>query len=182
MIKNIVLQFTAIAFSLNSIAQQSKLPIDDETRLITWKKVVELPSTSKTELYNRAWAWANNYYKNPGDVIREKDSVAGKLVCKARFKIKNQPDKKTQIQTDAGDVQYTLTLDFKEGKYRYTFSNIGWQQKSAFPAERWMDKKSQSYTPDWDYYLEQTSESAHSILASLEKAMATPPKIKKDDW
>lgn len=172
-----------VMVAANAFGQQSaNLPVDDDSKLITYKKVVDLPGTTKTDLYNRAWMWAHSFYKNPGDVIREKDSVAGKMICKARFKIKNQPDKKTQVQTDAGDVQYTLTLDFKEGKYRYTLSNIGWQTKSAFPAEKWMDKTSQSYTPDWDFYLQQTSENAKSILASLEKGMATPPKVKKDDW
>ena len=57
-----------------------------KVELITYTKVVEVASTNKTDLYNRGFAWANKFYKNPVDVIREKDAIAGKMVCKARFK------------------------------------------------------------------------------------------------
>jgi Domain of unknown function (DUF4468) with TBP-like fold len=175
----IILSFLAVSFSANA---QNPLPVDDETKLITYKKVTEVAATSKTELYNRAFAWANVYYKNPANVIREKNAEEGKLVLKARYKIYNEPDKKTKVATDAGDVQYTLTLECKEGKYRYVLNNIGWQQISAFPAEKWMDTKNQYYTKAWDYYLKQTDENVKKILADLEKAMLTAPKVKKDEW
>jgi DNA-directed RNA polymerase beta' subunit len=182
MTKKILFTLCGIVASASLANAQANYPIDADSKLITYKKVIEVAGTSKADFYNRALTWANAYYKNPGDVLREKDAVAGKIVIKARFKFFHQPDKKTQLATDAGDVMYTLTLEFKDGRFRYVLTNINWQQKSAFPIETWMDKKNQYYTETWDYYLKETDETVKKILADLEKNVSTPPKVKKDDW
>ena len=77
---------------------------------------------------------------------------------------------------------YTLTIECKEGKFRYILSSFNWQQVSAFPAEKWMDTKNQYYKPDWVGYLTQTDEMAKKLTADLEKAVITAPKVKKDEW
>ena len=180
-ITKIILTILAFAISTVTSVAQSKLPIDEDTKLITFNKVVEVAGTNKTDLYNRGFAWANKFYKNPADVIREKDAVAGKMVCKARFKLMNEPDK-TGLQTNAGDVMYTLTLDFKEGKFRYKLTEINWQQLSYYPAEKWMNKNDQKWLPVWDFYLKQVDENANKIIADFSKAISEAPKVKKDDW
>lgn len=173
----------AIVLLSASIAKaQSSLPIDEDTKLITYKKVTDVAGTSKTELYNRAFTWANTYYKNPANVIREKSAEEGKLVIKARYKIFDQPDKKTKVAADAGDVMYTLTIECKDKKFRYILTSFNWQQISAFPAERWMDTKNQYYKTDWAGYLTQTDEMAKKLVADLEKAVVTAPTVKKDEW
>lgn len=160
----------------------SKIPLSEETKLFTYNKVVEVPTTSKVDLYDRAFAWLSVYYKNPADVLKEKDRDAGMMLLKARFKISNMVDKKSGVATAGGDVQYTLKLDFKEGKFRYTLTDINWKQLSYFPAERWMDKSNQYYSPNWDYYLSQTDEACKKVVADLEKAISTAKAEKKDEW
>ncbi|HNF31899.1 MAG TPA: DUF4468 domain-containing protein, partial [Bacteroidia bacterium] len=125
--------------------------------------------------------WINSYYKNPADVLRENDKANGKLLCKARFKLMGEPDK-SGFQKDQGNVQYSLIIEAKEGKYRYKLTEINWKQPSYFPVERWMDTKNQYYTKDWDWNLKYTDEQSHKIIAELEKYMSNPPKVKKDDW
>ncbi len=173
--------FAFLFFTVSAKAQTPALPIDEETKLIAYTKVVEIAGVSKADLYSRALAWANKYYKNPAEVIREKDAAAGKMVCKARFKLMGEPDKKG-FQSDDGNVQYTLTIEAKEGKYRYKLSEINHKQQSYFAAERWMDTKNQYYTKEWDFYLKETDEAAKGIVANLEKDMQQTPKVKKDDW
>lgn len=161
-------------------SQSLQLPIDEQSKLITYTNVVEV-NGPKTELYNRALSWANTFYKNPADVIREKDATAGKIVCKGRFKLMDEPDKKG-FQKDQGNVQYTLTIEAKEGKYRYKLSELNWKQTSYYAAERWMDTKNQYYVKAWDFYLKYADENAKKIVADLEQAMKEGPKVKKDDW
>src|SRR6187399_1301527 len=105
----------ALVFALTSNvdAQKSKapsaipqLPTDSLTGLYSYSKVNQEQGVTKDQLYSRAFSWANSFYKNPGDVIREKDPATGKLVIKARFRISNEPDKKGTV-TAAGDVMYT---------------------------------------------------------------------------
>ena len=159
-----------------------KIPVSEETKLFTYTKVVETPGAGKAELYDRTFAWLSAFYKNPSDVLREKDRDAGTMLLKARFKISNMADKKSGVATAAGDVQYTLKFDFKDGKFRYTLTDINWKQLSYFAAEKWLDKTNQYYSPNWDYYLQQTDDNCKKIVADLEKAITTAKVEKKDDW
>ena len=165
----------------NYAQESTTLPLDPKTNLINFTQVKEVGNTTSMELYQRALSWASTFYKNPTDVIRERDSISGSILCKARFKISNPADKKTPV-TDAGNVMYTLKLQFKDGRYRYELTEINWKQQSYFAAERWMDKTSSSYQPNYDSYLQQTQTEANRVLSSLEKAMSTAPSAKTDDW
>lgn len=171
-----------ILISASANAQNSKLPLNSETKLISYSKVVQADSIDKKELYMRAFTWANTFYKNPADVIREKDAAAGKIVCKARYKITNPPNK-DGFEKDAGDVMYTLTIQIKEGRYKYELSQINWKQISYFPAERWMDTKAPGYVKEYDYYLKKTDETVKKVIADFENGMTvSTKKVKKEDW
>ena len=79
-------------------------------------------------------------------------SIKLKITGKPRFKIYNAPDK-TGLKTDAGLVQYTITLAVKEGRFRYELTEFNWKQLSYYPCERWMDTKSQTHLPVYNDYL-----------------------------
>lgn len=163
------------------IKQAPQLPLDEKTGKITYVKVTEMKGISAGSLYEKAFGWANTFYKNPGEVIRERDSVGGKLVCKARFKIMNPPDKKG-FSTDAGNVMYTLNIQFKDGRYRYEITDFNWKQQSYYACERWMDKTKPSYEPSFDYYLQQVNSTAEDVMKKLDKSMTASPSAKTDDW
>src|SRR5256885_832704 len=82
--------------------QPSQLPTDPETKLITYTEVVNVAGVSKDELYKRAMAWFKKYYKNPADVIREKDSVNSVISGVHRFKITKTGEK--GMKSDGGMV------------------------------------------------------------------------------
>jgi hypothetical protein len=184
----VILMLLTTTTSIHCLAQKTKnavliptLPIDSTTKLIAYTKVVEVNGVRKEELFHRALLWANSYYKNPADVIREKDSINGKILCKARFKIYNEADKKG-IVTDAGDVMYNLTIQVKENRYRYELTKFNWQQISAFPAERWLNTKSEAFIPAYAFYLTELDEKAKEVISSLQDKMKAVNQIKKDDW
>lgn len=89
----------------------------------------------------------------------------------------NPADKKG-LATDAGNVMYTLTLQFKEGRYRYELTDFNWKQQSYYACERWMDKTKASYEPKFDYYLQQVNSTAGEVLKSLEISISTAPSAK----
>lgn len=165
------------------VKQAPKLPVDDATKLITYTKVNEVAGVSMKDLYNRAITWCTIFYKNPTEVIRERDSVNGEIICKARYKIMNQADKKGFV-TEAGVVMYTLKLSFKDGKYKYIITDINWKQASYYAIEKWMDQKSPSYKSEFDFYLQQVDEKSKEVIKDFEKAFksAGNPAVKKDDW
>lgn len=179
--------FLAIAVMtafVNSNAQDNplQLPITEDTKKISYTKVNEMPGISKVDLYKRALTWAGGYYKNVADVLRQQNATEGIIVCKHRFKITNPPDKKGEVGTDAGLIEYTLTINFKEEKYRYTMTDFNWKQKSVFLCEKWLDKTLPGYTPNYEFYLQQLDENAKQIIASFEKGMTIGKVEKKDDW
>ncbi len=157
------------------------LPVDSLTGLFTYTEVVPVNDIKKNDLFNRALTWANTYYKNPADVIREKDLNTGKIFIKARFRISNEPDKKGTV-TQAGDVMYSLTFLFKDGRYKYEITKINWQQVSYYPAERWKDTTADSFNPVYLSYLKQSDETLKSIIADFKKKIAATPVTKSNDW
>ena len=158
------------------------LPVDSITKLITYEGVLEAKGVGADALYQRALTWFRGFYKNPGEVIRENDSIKLKITGKPRFKIYNAPDK-TGLKTEAGLVQYTITLAVKDGRFRYELTEFNWKQLSYYPCERWMDTKSQTYLPVYNDYLTQVDGYVKDLVAKLHEAMTHEKPVKdRDNW
>jgi len=158
------------------------VPVDSITKLITYEGVTDAPGLKANVLYKRALVWFNSFYKNPTEVIRENDSLKFKIVGKPRFKIMNLPDKEG-TKTDAGLVQYTITVAAKDGRFKYELTEFNWKQLSYYPSERWMDTKSQTYSPAYTEYLKQLDQYARDLVKNLKDAMLHEKAVKdKDNW
>jgi hypothetical protein len=167
---------------INEKIDPGKFPIDVSTKKISYVEVVQVPATDAGEMFHRGLKWFNTYYKNPADVIRETDSLRNKIVGKARFKI-YKPSDKSDVKMDGGNVEYTITLNLKADKFRYTITDLNWKQASYFPVERWLDTAAQSYVKAYyPSYLEQMDKQVHEIVSNLETFMKTSPAKKNDDW
>jgi hypothetical protein len=162
-----------------SIAQSSKLPVDEETGKITYKDVVKVEG-SKEDLFNRSISWINSFYKNPLDVTRERNFANGVVKGLHRIKIKNTG--KDGTKTDAGTVQYEFTLQFKDGRYRYILTDFVLKRSSKIPVEKWLNKKDPQYNPNWQSYLKQIDDFAQKWIESLKKGMQPPVEKVEEDW
>lgn len=178
---SLLLLFSFIYITVAAQDKKPDLPIDDGTKLITYSKVMEMPGVTKDSLFAKALAWCNSYFTNPADVIREKDAESGKILCKARFKVMNPPDKKG-LTTEGGVVQYSMNLLFKEGRYKIVLTEYNWKQASNYPVEKWMDTTNAFYKPEYAHYLQQVSDKSKEILSAFEKGMKMDNSKKKDDW
>lgn len=154
------------------------MPVDEETKLITYKEVVQQEG-NKTDLFNRAVEWINKTYKNPADVTKVRNPETG--IIELIHRIELSYDEKG-VNRSGGIVDYTLRIEMKEGRYRYTFTNFNLKQASRVPIEKWLDKSDKAYTPSWDNYLAQVDKATHEIIESLKKGMQPPVKKKVDEW
>lgn len=155
-------------------------PIDSNTELISYAGVVDLPGKSKDDLYKAAEAWVKEFYSNPGSFWVSRDAEKGKIEGKYRFNLMKDVGG-NRIRSNSL-IKYTLTLWFKDGKYRYRLSKINLKQTSYFPIERWLeeDQYSQEATRD---YLNQVDEYAKALVESLEEGMkSTKATYDEDDW
>ncbi|MBK8845807.1 MAG: DUF4468 domain-containing protein [Bacteroidetes bacterium] len=180
----IIILLTFVCMQVNAQSKpETEMPIDETTKLVTYTNVIEMPDNDKGKVYDKALAWANAFYKNPTDVIRDKDVASGIIICKARFKIMNVPKKRSDITTDAGMVQYTLKIEMKDNRYKYTLTDINWKQVSYYAIERWMDTRAPGYSDSYADYLNQTNQECKKIIADLVSTMVKKDAAKStNDW
>lgn len=93
-------------------AQLTKHP---DTGLFTLQAVVNANGTAK-ELHKKAQTWLVNAYVDAKSVIQVDDKEDGKIIVKGVFNIVHA--------TQGRDVYHTLTIDLKDGRYRYTINHI----------------------------------------------------------
>src|SRR5690349_24166877 len=145
--KKILNLFASLLIVSTTFAQKkaSPVPVDSITHLITYEEVIQTPNVSADVLYNKALAWFRTYFKSPGEVMLKNDQNEHVIVGKPRFKIYNPADK-DGTKSDAGLVQYTITVSAREGRFKYELTEFNWKQNSYYAAEKWMNTKAQSYT------------------------------------
>lgn len=168
-------------FITSSSAQQALpgLPIDPDSKKIMYREVVEQEGTP-SYLYDKAVAWFSFYYPNPTAVYTVQDKVNGKIEGTGRMKIYYN-DLKTGIRMEGGLVLYSLKLEFKENKFRYTITDFNLKAVSRFPIEKWMNTSDPAHNPNWDTYLFQVDTTMQRLVSTLKEKMK-PTIIKKDEW
>jgi len=180
--------FFALALMLSSITisaqkveyPEPSLPIDQETKLITYTKVIDV-NANKDSLFRKGKKWFYTFYKNPTGVIKEEDAVNGKIAGKHQIKILNPADKKG-IQTMRGIVRYSVTTQYKDNKARMVISEVNLEGTSYTPIEKWLDKTTPGFTTLNYYHLTQLDSIMKVVVSDYEKFMKEPNKVKKDDW
>jgi hypothetical protein len=180
-----ILVLAVVALPFCSLGQKTvysdfpDMPIDENTKLVTYKKVVQMQGSSE-ELYNRALAWANKYYKNPIVVIKKSDKSNGELECVSNISIYTL-DKDGVTKANSGYVYYTLTIEAKENRYRYTITNMYKKEQAQFPIEKWLDPTRPEWTVVRYDHLHQIDEAVKELMKSIEEGMK-PPKVIIDEW
>jgi hypothetical protein len=180
--KNIRINFIALLtfFSGIVIAQTStqQFPIDPDTKLITYKEVVN-ETGSKIQLFNRAVEWLPKQFVNPVDATKVRNPETGLIEVRHRFDVSYE---EKNVPRTTCTIDYTLRLEFKDGRYRYTISDFLIHDVSRAPIERWLDKTDKKYTPAWDGYLTELDKDVKDLIESLKKGMMPPPEKKEDIW
>ena len=180
-IKLLIAVFFAFISGISAQSQENTpaIPVNPETKLITYQEVVKVDGTIK-DLFSRAIDWVNVNYKNPADVTKVRDPQSGLIEILHRIELERTDKQDSKI--DAGIIIYTLKLELKDGRYRYTITDLNLKQSSKFPIERWLDKKDKAYNPNWDLYLAQMDKQIKTIIESLKKGMLPGIQKKEDIW
>jgi ribosomal protein L15 len=170
-----------ISFSFISLFSNAQT-IDSDTRLITYSEVVEVPTTSKSELYVRASTWFSRTFKSAKAVIQLEDKEAGKLIGKGNIPVVI----KVPIigKTDAGAVAATITVICKDGKYKYIIDNLSHQRPYGPNTEKWVDGgpleqekpkvgfMNRPSKKEWTDIKEATDSDIKAMVADLKKSMS----------
>jgi hypothetical protein len=181
--KNSLLLFISLMiFSLHSKAQ-TEFPIDGESKKITYSEVVQEEGSSKDDLFVRAkyWAGSSNLFK-----LIDANKEEGKVVVKGQFPVKYPAPMKGHFHD--GFVNYRVMISVKDGKYKYTFTDI------EHSSDRGNGGKLENTTPEcgkytlipagWGTIKNQAKEEMPKIVQAFKDAMDKPQAAPKnqDDW
>jgi hypothetical protein len=157
----------------------SQLPVDSETKLVTYSEVVKANGT-KDQLYDRAVAWFNSFYKkNIIDICQVLDKNNGNIAGTWKFKL-YETDNNGQ-KKEVGIVNYNISIGIKDGKYKYTLTKFVWKKPPFVPIEKWLDKKDANYEARFEDFIKQTTVYVNDLVSSLKKGMEKQEK-KAEDW
>lgn len=186
--KTILFLIVATA-SLSSYAQKSKdlvypnLPVDEKTKLITYEGVGKLDGVSAKELYGRALEWIKTYHKNPTEKIRKQDEENGEIEVFARFPIFAYDKKGVKTTSNAGLIQYTMVLQFKDGRYKYVVSSLNYKAPSYQPIDSWLlDKENDPNADNHAYQLADIDLELKAMIKDMKSKVAAKADAKGDDW
>jgi hypothetical protein len=175
--KKLLTLLFVVAFCGNLFSQG--LPTDAETKKFTFQETVPLDSVTRDVIYERCKYWIANYYKTDkydlDDKLNYKVSKGGNFSIKLTYDFKYKSD---------NNVSYTITLNQKEGKYRYTITdfkiyNVSTGAKSVLPLEAAYAKMSAQNKSETS---SQITKEVGVITDELKKVMKTGKIESKEDW
>lgn len=106
-----------------SLVEKMDIPplnYNDEGR-IEFVEVVPVEGMTKDQLFTAAKIWMVNTYVSAEDVIQSEDKEVGLIIGKGVGSISGS---KILGTTNVIKIKYTLKIEFKEGKYRASVTNI----------------------------------------------------------
>ena len=183
--KKSIFALALIVLPLTFMAQKTvhndfpDMPIDENTKLVSYREVVQMQGSSEV-LFERALKWANTYYKNPIAVIKKKDKSSGIIECVSNIQIYTLA-KDGVTRVNAGSVYYTLTIEARENRYRYTITDIYKKEQAQFPIEKWLDNTRPEWTAVRYDHLHQIDEAIRKLMENIEEGMV-PEKVIIDEW
>lgn len=163
-INSMKLLFTAfLLFPFSLVAQN--MPLNSETGLITYQGVMEA-SGLQEDLYLKGKDWFNHYYDYNKDVFQS-EQPNEKLIGRDSFSVLFPLTKKRV------NIFYTISLDFKDGKYRYTLDKFIYNGGGEdFPLEDHYKMKAM-----YGEVLKSVDDEVKNLILSLNTAMK-----KEDNW
>lgn len=158
---------------------QSGLPSDPETNKIAWQETIPLDSISRDEMFDRCKRWLAHYYKIESFSIDSKVSYT--VATTADFKISLTYDFKYKSQNN---INYTITLNQKEGKYRVTITDFKFYKVSSgansqLPLEQAYAKMTSQNKGETTA---QVNAEIDKVLADLKIFMVKGYVKTQDDW
>lgn len=124
-----IISFSTIAMAQFRIGKAPDTPsVPEVEQKQTWpmvySDVIFIPGVSKDDLYNRAKLALANIYLKSSSIIDFEDRFTGMIVGKPKTLILEGDVPLAGSAETTGDIQYTITITVKDGRFKYTFSDF----------------------------------------------------------
>jgi hypothetical protein len=167
------------------------LPVDSITMLVTYTEIIEQSESLSDSLYKRAKRWAMaNFAKNgekPKDIF-EVDKENAKLVINGYIDAYTYTNKYSKLSV--GYHKFKMTLWIKEGRYKYTISNLVNESKitagdkNTIPTKTYFEYYNTTSTnvKNADAVLRGADADLKRMIEVFKKLMKDPIIVDEDDW
>lgn len=181
-------KFLAVICMLGSVAvyaqkgnteERPSFPIDDETKLVTYTDVIQVPGVLKDSLYNVAMEWMKEFYKSPSQAIKSQSKEDGVIEIKHQFQL-TRTDKGQTVK--AAVIEYDMTLQFRDGRFKYTVTKLRVQGPSYFGVEKWINEEQYAKDESITGYLTQIEEFMNKLTGSLDSELRPAAPKKEEEW
>jgi len=188
----------SLVLTASVLKAQINLPLNSSGK-VEISDVVGVDSTTRFELYDRASALMAQLAAYVDKFsITEEDVMAGKISCNLKFKVYTQ--QVGILKKEAGEITYKLTMEFKDNKYRYAFTDViyhyykqdrTYKMVTTGQTKGLEEKKAAGWQKAWNHYRATTSTKLASqsnlIVEKMkeknkEAAPAAKSETKKMDW
>ncbi len=110
-----------LLFSATTFGQTIKL--DSLSGKYQSEGIVHVDSLTKESLFSKAQEWIALNYKSAQDVIQLADKENAKIILKGNFT--------TSMFMKEGYIGHTLILEFKDGRFRYTYTDFSYESMGS---------------------------------------------------
>lgn len=131
-----------------------------------YEEVVEVEN-SKDVLFKNAQTWVANTFGNYKSVVQFEDKEAGKIVLKGKLPLNIKSDSYTEYSY----ANFTMSIECKNDRYRYTTQLIGFDYMLDF------DKKNNSVNVE---VLKQVSSNFENLLNKAKNELSKATKKEKE--
>jgi len=143
---------------------------------LSFTETVQVDSTSKKQLFNKAKRWFADTYKNSKEVLQIEDSATGEILGKAIFLYYSQ-----------NYISYTINILVRDGKYKcdiydFILPNSALvsgllSTETSYPRMPFTINK-KAYNKAWEEAKMLSELEAKSLMNNLKNAMKKPT----EDW
>jgi hypothetical protein len=173
--------------------ERFKVKVDSITNLVTYKAIIDQTETGADSFYVRAKKWADRRYalaKNKKMVLLDKPNE--KLVLRASFPAYSSMNKNNRLYN--GTVEFTLTLIFKDDKYKYIIDNLVYvpeqdlekKQKKGFQPEEIeyfeFYAAAKVRVRNYDNRLKCSDAEINVLIQDLTNSLKNPKQVDEDDF
>ena len=132
--------FILLCIGLN--AQDVKFPVN-KTGEIEFMEVVQ-SKYMKSDLFSNAKEWIAKTFKDYKNVIQFDDQTNGKIIIKGKTPVNFLGGQKNIIAKTTEVLEYTITIECKDKKYRYLIDNVSVEETRICITGR---KSTYNFTP-----------------------------------
>lgn len=126
-----------------------------------YQEVIEIEGVTQNQLFKRASNWVVGAYVSAPDVINQQDPEQGRIVTKGYFTV--------NYVMNVLPTYHTLTLEMKEGRYRYTLTEFYFTNGSG---------RTINIEDHTKGFRKKVNKEVKELIADLKRAMAT----EAEDW